>query len=52
MIMLNNIPEKFRTQNLFIRPYKDFCRTCIITDSEITKLTEADLEFLLSHQLF
>ncbi|MCX6328608.1 MAG: hypothetical protein NTZ85_03700, partial [Bacteroidia bacterium] len=24
------IPKKLRSLNLFIRPYKDFCRTCLI----------------------
>ena len=32
------IPNKFRYLNLFIRPFEDFCRTCIITDNEIQYL--------------
>jgi len=36
------IPNKLRTLNLFIRLYKDFCRTCIITDSEIAALIQMD----------
>jgi serine phosphatase RsbU (regulator of sigma subunit) len=28
------IPNKFIALNLFIRPFEDFCRTCIITDKE------------------
>jgi serine phosphatase RsbU (regulator of sigma subunit) len=38
------IPEKYRTLRLNIRPFNDFCRTCIITDIEISKLAEADLK--------
>lgn len=36
------IPKKFRTLNLFIRPFEDFCRTCIITDNEIATLVQMD----------
>ncbi len=38
------IPEKLKKLNLFIRPFEDFCRTCIITDKEIASLVQADLE--------
>jgi serine phosphatase RsbU (regulator of sigma subunit) len=37
------IPDKLRKLNLFIRPFKDYCRTCIITDSEIDLLVKTDL---------
>jgi len=36
------IPEKLKSLNLFIRPYNDFCRTCIITDEEIERLAAID----------
>ena len=36
------IPEKLKSINLFIRPFDDFCRTCIITDEEIEKLAAID----------
>jgi len=36
------IPNKFRALNLFIRPFEDFCRTCIITDKEIATLVQMD----------
>ncbi len=39
------IPGKLRKLNLFIRQFKDFCRTCIITDSEIDVLVKIDLEW-------
>jgi len=29
----SEIPKKLKLLNIFIRPYKDFCGTCIITDS-------------------
>jgi serine phosphatase RsbU (regulator of sigma subunit) len=38
------IPEKLKKLNLYIRPFEDFCRTCIITDKEIALLVQADLE--------
>ena len=47
-----SIPHKFRTLNLFLRPFEDFCRTCIITDNEVTSLGLMDQEILLSHNSF
>ena len=41
---VTGIPEKFRSLNLFLRPFSDFCRTCIITDDEIDTLTTIDLD--------
>jgi serine phosphatase RsbU (regulator of sigma subunit) len=38
------IPEKFRALNLFLRPYRTFCRTCIITEDEIDAFTATDLD--------
>jgi serine phosphatase RsbU (regulator of sigma subunit) len=38
------IPNKFIALNLFIRPFEDFCRTCIITDKEIADLVGIDTE--------
>jgi serine phosphatase RsbU (regulator of sigma subunit) len=38
------IPEKFTKLNLLIRPFEDFCRTCIITDEEIEQLVQIDRE--------
>jgi len=40
----SGIPEKYNSLGLFFRPYSDFCRTCIITEEEITTLVEMDLE--------
>jgi len=37
-----SIPEKLRSLNLFIRPFKEYCATCIITDEEIEKLACID----------
>jgi len=37
------IPQKFMTLGLFLRPFRDFCRTCIITDDEIDALASIDL---------
>src|ERR1035437_1289656 len=36
------IPKKFAELNLFMLPFEDFCRTCIVTDSEITVLAQMD----------
>ncbi len=38
------IPEKLKSLNLFIRQFKYFCATCIITDSEIESLASIDHE--------
>jgi serine phosphatase RsbU (regulator of sigma subunit) len=46
------IPDKFRTLNLFIRPYEDFCRTCIITDNEVAALAQMDHDILLFHKSY
>lgn len=42
------IPKKFRELNLFVRSFENFCRTCIITDNEVTALAGMDL----SHKFF
>jgi len=39
----HEIPEKLRTLGLNIRPFSDSCRTCIITDNEIEKLSRRDI---------
>ena len=39
----SGIPDKLKRLNLFIRPFEGFCRTCLITDSEITTLVQSDL---------
>jgi serine phosphatase RsbU (regulator of sigma subunit) len=36
------IPDKFKTLDLFIRPFENFCRTCIITDKEVSALAQID----------
>jgi serine phosphatase RsbU (regulator of sigma subunit) len=38
------IPDKLIALNLFIRPFEDFCRTCIISDSEIAALVQMDYD--------
>jgi serine phosphatase RsbU (regulator of sigma subunit) len=40
------IPYKLKTVNLFIRPFENFCRTCIITDKEIEAFAKTDKEIL------
>jgi serine phosphatase RsbU (regulator of sigma subunit) len=46
------IPAKFKTLNLTIHPFEDFCRTCIITDNEVKALTEIDTDTHLHRKLF
>jgi serine phosphatase RsbU (regulator of sigma subunit) len=41
---VTEIPIKLRELNLFIRPYNDFCRTCLIPDHDIEKLARKDYE--------
>lgn len=38
----SEIPHKLKSLNLLIRPFSDFCKTCIITDKEIEKLAQLD----------
>lgn len=38
------IPVKFKVLNLYIRPFSEYCRTCIITDEEIEKFASIDHE--------
>ena len=38
------IPGKLHKLNLFIRPFENFCRTCIITDKEIDTITQQDIK--------
>lgn len=37
------IPEKYASLNLYMRPFRELCRTCIITEEEIKSLTSLDL---------
>ncbi len=41
-IYADGIPMKLATLNLFIRPFSEFCRTCIITGSEMEALNRID----------
>jgi len=41
-----SIPEKLKLLNLYIRPFKEYCATCIITDEDIEKLA------CLDHDIF
>jgi serine phosphatase RsbU (regulator of sigma subunit) len=45
------IPVKFKVLNLYIRPFKDFCRTCIITDEEISAFVRIDHEKYFSKKV-
>lgn len=40
----SGIPEKLLLSGLLIRPYDDYCRTCIITGEEMDAFVSADLE--------
>jgi serine phosphatase RsbU (regulator of sigma subunit) len=39
----DQISDKLKKMNLFIRQFEDFCRTCLITDKEIVALVQMDL---------
>ncbi len=44
------IPVKLKSMNLYLRPYKEFCRTCLIPYSDIETLAKSDHErFLVKH---
>ena len=38
------IPEKYSSIGLFLKPYREHCRTCIITGNEIETLISNDLD--------
>ncbi|MCU0377931.1 MAG: SpoIIE family protein phosphatase [Bacteroidales bacterium] len=38
------VQEKLKSLNLYLRHYEGFCRTCIITESEITSMVKMDLD--------
>jgi serine phosphatase RsbU (regulator of sigma subunit) len=38
----SGLKEKLQSLGLIVRPYKDFCRTCIITEQEIEYLLASD----------
>jgi len=49
---VGGIPDKFKTLDLFIRPFKDFSRTCIITDKEVSVLAQIDNDSNISRKSF
>jgi serine phosphatase RsbU (regulator of sigma subunit) len=46
------VTDKLKSLNLFIQPFEDFCRTCIITDNEIAELAQMDYEALSNRKTF
>lgn len=40
--LADQIPSKLASLNLFVRPFRKYCRTCLITDVEIEKLAWSD----------
>jgi serine phosphatase RsbU (regulator of sigma subunit)/predicted CoA-binding protein len=40
----SDIPAKLKSLNLCIRPYKDFCRTCLILYKDLENLARADYD--------
>ncbi|HBE41472.1 MAG TPA: hypothetical protein DDW27_09755 [Bacteroidales bacterium] len=46
------LPGKLRSLNLFIRPWKEFCRTCLIPDSDLEKLARNDYTNIFCPYLF
>lgn len=40
----SKIPVKLKSLNLFIRPYKDFCRTCLIPYSDLEMMARSDYD--------
>ncbi len=41
---VDGIPDKLATFNLLIRPYKVFCKTCLIPDHDIEKMAKSDYD--------
>ncbi|MCX6302491.1 MAG: RyR domain-containing protein [Bacteroidia bacterium] len=46
-----DIPKKLRSLNLYIRPYKDFCITCLIPYNEIEILARTDYNSFCQKQI-
>lgn len=46
------VTDKLKSLNLFIQPFEDFCRTCIITDNEIAALAQMDFEAFSIREAF
>lgn len=40
----SSIKEKLKSLDLYLRHFDDFCRTCIITESEIAAMVKTDLD--------
>ncbi len=40
----STVPVKLKSINLLLRPYEEYCRTCLITEDEIAALVRMDLE--------
>jgi serine phosphatase RsbU (regulator of sigma subunit) len=49
---ISEIPSKLKILNLYIRPFENFCRTCIITHSDIEKLAEVDYDTLRNNIIY
>jgi serine phosphatase RsbU (regulator of sigma subunit) len=43
----SQIPDKLKTLNFFIKPFDGYCRTCVITDKEISLLAQIDSDSLV-----
>jgi len=41
---IHRLPFKLKSSHLLVRPFKVFCRTCIITDDEIMSFVKSDME--------
>lgn len=46
------IPAKYEKLNLVIRPFENFCRTCVITDDEVAHLAQMDKETFARNRLW
>jgi serine phosphatase RsbU (regulator of sigma subunit) len=44
LLYVKGIPSKYTTLGLLIRPFREFCRTCIITEEEINTLVSMDID--------
>ena len=40
----SSVPDKLKTLDLYLRPFANFCRTCILTGNEIEKLAISDYD--------
>lgn len=48
---VTHVPGKYKAMHLYLLPFDDFCRTCIITEDEVSNLVKKDLQNILLNKI-